>query len=76
MVSVRDEGIGLAEDTHDKVFDRFYRIKGAANSAIPGFGLGLFIAQEIINKHRGTLGVRSKPGEGAEFFFTLPLTTD
>lgn len=73
VVTVLDEGIGLAEETHEKIFERFYRIKSPENSAVAGFGLGLFIAHEIIHKHHGRLGVRSKPGEGAEFFFTLPI---
>lgn len=72
-VSVRDEGMGLPEETHGKIFDRFYRIEHAHDSAVPGLGLGLFIASEIIRRHRGTLTVKSKPGEGSEFFFTLPI---
>ena len=74
-VSVRDEGIGLTEDAQQRVFERFYRVKDAHQVSISGLGLGLYIAHEIIRKHHGTMGVRSKPGEGSEFFFSIPLNT-
>lgn len=70
-VSVRDVGVGLTEAAQQRVFERFYRVKEATH--IGGLGLGLYIAHEIIRKHHGMMGVRSKPGEGSEFFFQLPL---
>lgn len=77
-VSVRDEGVGLAEAAQQRVFERFYRVREAAHVGVPGLGLGLYIAHEIIRKHHGTMGVNSKPGHGSEFYFSLPIkpTTD
>lgn len=70
-VSVRDDGIGLSADMQEKVFDRFFRVGAAAPAQ--GFGLGLYIAAEIIKKHDGEIGVNSIPGNGSVFYFTLPV---
>lgn len=72
-ISVRDEGIGLTGAAQQRVFERFYRANESAHFNIPGLGLGLYIAHEIIRKHHGTMRVISKPGEGSEFFFQLPI---
>ncbi|WP_052487730.1 ATP-binding protein [Gordoniibacillus kamchatkensis] len=72
-VSVRDTGVGMDEADARHVFDRFYRGKGAYRSKSEGAGLGLAISKEIIRQHDGEIGVSSKPGEGSEFFFTLPV---
>lgn len=71
-VSVRDSGIGLTKAAQQRIFERFYRVNAAAHIGIPGMGLGLYIAHEIIRKHHGVLQVRSIPGEGSEFSFRLP----
>ncbi len=71
-VHIRDHGRGIAADAQQKVFERFYRGEAAINAA-PGLGLGLYIASEIIKAHSGTMAVDSKPGQGATFYFTLPL---
>lgn len=73
LVSVRDFGIGLSDEAQQKIFERFYRVSSINLASVPGLGLGLYIASEIIRKHGGTLGVSSVPGEGSEFFFTLPV---
>jgi signal transduction histidine kinase len=72
-VGIRDTGSGLDEEDARHVFDRFYRGKGAYRSKSEGAGLGLAICKEIVRQHEGEIGVRSKPGEGSEFFFTLPV---
>jgi PAS domain S-box-containing protein len=72
-ISVSDKGIGLKEADRVKVFERFYRVEGKNEKTFPGFGIGLFIASEIINKHEGEIGVESKFGEGSTFFFKLPI---
>jgi PAS domain S-box-containing protein len=72
-ITVSDRGIGLKEADKVKVFERFYRVEGKNEKTFPGFGIGLFIAAEIINKHEGEIGVESKFGEGSTFFFKLPI---
>jgi len=72
VVKVRDYGIGLSQEAQKRIFDRFYRVSDPRLTTVPGLGLGLFIASEIIRMHQGTMGVKSKEGQGSEFFFTLP----
>lgn len=72
-IAVRDHGIGIrAEDQH-QVFQRFYRVKGDRTNGIEGFGIGLYIAADIIKRHGGTMAVESEEGKGSTFSFTLPL---
>lgn len=72
-VSVADEGIGIPEQFHSKVFDRFFRVETKESQSISGIGLGLYITSEIIKMHGGTIGVKSNKGKGSIFFFTLPM---
>lgn len=71
LVSVRDRGMGIAPQDQERIFEQFERAQGDAQ--VPGLGLGLYIAREIAQAHRGQLAVRSTPGEGAEFILSLPL---
>jgi PAS domain S-box-containing protein len=73
MVSVKDEGIGIDKDYQEKIFERFYRVEGKSEKTFPGFGIGLFIASEIIKRHSGNIGVSSNRGKGSRFYFSLPL---
>jgi len=73
MVSVSDEGIGIAKEKLKHIFDRFYRVSNLMANTYPGIGLGLYIAAEIIYRHGGSIGADSKPGEGSVFYFRLPL---
>ena len=66
-ISIRDHGIGIAEEELPFIFDKFYKSKLRQNSK--GSGLGLAISREICRKHDGSLEVKSKPGEGTEFIF-------
>ena len=72
-VSIKDYGIGIDKTEHTKIFDRFYRVEGKVEQTFAGFGIGLFIANEIIERHNGFIGVQSQKGEGSEFTFTLPV---
>ncbi len=71
--SVRDFGIGIEEDQHEKIFERFYRVSGLNSHTYPGLGLGLYISKEIIKRHSGTIWVESEPGKGTTFHFSLPV---
>ncbi|WP_194852432.1 PAS domain-containing sensor histidine kinase [Nonlabens antarcticus] len=71
-VSVTDYGIGINKSNEKKVFKRFFREEGSDEKTFPGFGIGLFIAADIIKKHRGKIGVKSAKGKGSTFYFSLP----
>jgi signal transduction histidine kinase len=68
---VRDTGEGIAREWFPRLFDRFFRIPGAAKGT--GVGLGLYITKEIVEAHGGKIGVESEPGQGTIIWFTLPL---
>jgi signal transduction histidine kinase len=68
--SVKDSGPGIPAKFQPYLFEKFYRVPGAERT---GAGLGLSIAREIVRAHHGSIGVRSTPGEGAEFYFDLPF---
>ena len=72
IVSVTDGGIGIAEENKEKIFQRFYRVKGMG-SGFNGFGIGLYVSSEIIKQHGGRMWVESKEKEGSTFYFSLPL---
>jgi two-component system sensor histidine kinase KdpD len=74
IVSVTDHGQGIPEAEQTRIFEKFYRAE-ASRQQIPGAGLGLVIAREIIHAHGGEIWVESKPGEGSTFQFTLPPST-
>jgi signal transduction histidine kinase len=74
-VLVRDEGPGLAPEEQRRVWERFHQTPDVAQpaGALAGLGLGLHISRTIIECHQGSVGVESTPGQGATFWFTLPL---
>jgi signal transduction histidine kinase len=71
-VSVRDTGMGIAEDAVDDIFDPFRRGNLALAANIPGSGLGLAIVREVVEGAHGRIEVRSAPGEGSEFIVRFP----
>ncbi len=72
-VSVQDFGIGISEENKLKIFERFFRANGLKSETYPGFGLGLYIASEIIESHQGKIWVESELNKGTTFHFTLPV---
>ncbi len=72
-VSVQDFGIGIVKDQQKKIFDRLYQVNDDNEKTFPGFGMGLYISQEIIRRHKGKIWVESEKGKGSTFFFSLPL---
>ncbi len=71
LVEVTDNGIGIPESSIVRVFERFYRTDESRSRDKGGSGLGLAIVKHIIEAHRQTISVRSNPGEGTTFSFTL-----
>jgi hypothetical protein len=72
-VAVKDFGIGISKKDQEKVFERFYRVEGTNERTFPGFGIGLFIASEIIRRHNGKIHVKSELGKGSVFSFEIPI---
>lgn len=70
--SVRDFGIGMSREHQEKIFEKFYRIE-ETSERFQGLGIGLYICQEIIDRHQGKIGTHSIPGKGSEFYFQIPL---
>jgi PAS domain S-box-containing protein len=70
-VSVKDFGIGIREENHKKIFNRFYRVGVKSEETYSGFGIGLYLANEIIERHNGEIQLKSKLDEGSEFSFIL-----
>jgi len=72
IVTVSDEGAGIPLKEQPHVFERFFRGARERNQRTPGTGLGLYLAQAIVEAHGGRIWVESNPGEGAAFSFAIP----
>ncbi len=72
-VSVSDSGVGIPKEEQMRVFSRFFRAENVVRLQTEGTGLGLFIVRNIVEKHGGQVGFKSKEGKGSTFYFTLPL---
>ncbi len=70
-VSVQDYGIGIEQEQYSRIFSRFYRVENLA-SHMSGLGIGLYICDEIISRHKGKIWVDSEFGKGSTFHFELP----
>jgi signal transduction histidine kinase len=71
--SIRDSGIGIPEEAQSHIFERFYKADISRTHSNGGSGLGLSIAHEIVEMHRGSISVVSQPGQGATFQVYLPM---
>ena len=72
VVTVRDHGRGIAPEDQEAIFQKFRQATNSRNPLVKGTGLGLAIAKALVDQHGGEIGVRSVPGEGSSFYFTLP----
>ncbi|WP_026933110.1 PAS domain S-box protein [Christiangramia echinicola] len=75
-VSVKDSGIGIDKQNLKKIFKRFYRIDFKNEDTYSGFGIGLYLANEIMKRHNGKIAVESTKGEGSKFTFTLDVALE
>ncbi len=74
VVSISDRGIGIPAEHLGRIFERFYRVDSAQTHGIPGSGLGLFITKGHVEAHGGEIWVKSEPGLGSTFYFSLPFS--
>ena len=73
-ISVEDTGVGIPQDSLDKIYERFYRVDKSRSREVGGTGLGLSITKSIVLQHHGAIDVQSILGEGTKFTVTCPLT--
>jgi signal transduction histidine kinase len=71
IISVTDQGIGIAPEEQPHIFDRFYRVERIRKAE--GTGLGLYITKRLVEAHGGRIWVKSEVGKGSTFTFTLPI---
>ena len=74
IISVSDTGMGMRTEELQNVFSRFWRADSARATTTGGLGIGLAVTKEIVDRHRGTIGVESAWGEGTRFTIRLPLS--
>ena len=74
IIEIQDSGMGIDEEHIPRIFERFYRVDEART--MRGFGLGLSIANRIVELHQGNISVESKPGEGSIFTIILPISQE
>jgi signal transduction histidine kinase len=72
IIEVADSGEGIPEDQLGRIFERFYQVEGGSKRRHKGTGLGLTLVKEIVEAHRGTVGVSSQVGQGTTFTITIP----
>ena len=75
ILEVIDNGIGISDEDINKIFDRFYRCDNARSRQVSGTGLGLNIAQNIVDYYKGNIKVKSEIGKGSQFSITIPKET-
>ena len=73
VARVRDNGVGIPQESLDRIFERFYRVDKGRSRKQGGTGLGLSIVKHIVNFYHGTIRVTSQLEEGTEFVVTIPL---
>lgn len=71
--SVRDDGLGIPLEQHDRVFEKFFRLDPDMTQGVGGTGLGLYICRELVEVMDGRIWLESEPGKGSTFSFELPL---
>ena len=73
-MSVSDQGPGIRPEDEARLFERYYRAQNKVNQHVSGFGIGLYLSAEIVERHHGKIWLSSEPDKGSIFYFTLPLT--
>ena len=73
MVAVEDNGVGIPENSQERLYTKFFRAENVMRMQTEGSGLGLFIVKKIINAHQGKINITSQEGKGTKVEFTLPI---
>jgi two-component system phosphate regulon sensor histidine kinase PhoR len=73
LISVSDQGIGIAKKDLNKIFEKFYRVRVTGSEEKRGSGLGLTLVKQIVEAHGGTIEVESEVGAGSKFTLKIPL---
>ena len=77
VIAISDEGIGIAADKLDRLFERFYQVDASSTRRFGGMGIGLSLCQKIVEMHGGLIWVESAgEGQGSTFFFALRAVYD
>jgi len=76
IIEVQDDGIGIPQQEQTMVFTKFFRASNAIRTEATGYGLGLYIARNIVEGHGGSMWLRSQEGKGSTFGFNLPLNPE
>lgn len=72
-ISVKDNGIGIAEKDHPRLYKLFTRLNNKQTQAVSGTGVGLYLAKHLVELHKGHINVQSEPGKGSTFTIILPV---
>ena len=73
FVTVEDSGLGIPEESIERIFERFYRVDKARSRETGGSGLGLAITRNVVLMHKGAIKLTSREGEGSTFTIRIPL---
>ena len=73
-ISVRDTGIGISKEYHNKIYSKFFQVNGSSMRKVMGFGLGLAIVNSIVSAHKGKIKVKSELKKGSRFVIYLPCS--
>jgi len=73
LLRVKDNGIGMSEETTKRIFDKFYRVANWKKNTVQGLGLGLHYAKQCLDAHNWKVQIKSRPEEGSEFIIFIPL---
>lgn len=76
VIVIKDYGKGISKEQQAYIFDKFYRAHTGDLHQVKGFGLGLAYVKKIIEKHKGTVNIKSQVGKGSEFFVYLPINQE
>jgi len=75
VIGISDQGSGISSEDQEKLFARFQRLERSVHAGAEGIGLGLSVCRTLVEAHRGRIWVKSEPGRGSTFFFTIPVNS-